>query len=90
MAFQAAPGDIQNPFLIMVLFSLRFIVAAVAVDILVSSFMACRAVAASATVVHWEAVPGDIDVAPIVGRVTLRALPAPVSGRCRVARLAIL
>jgi len=81
VAFLAASGDVQNPFLGVVLFRLRFIVAAIAVDILVRSFVACRAVAASPAVVHRKAVPGDIYVAPVVGAVALRALSTPVSGR---------
>jgi hypothetical protein len=79
VALGAAPADIGNASIAVLLFHFSLLVAVVACIGGCARRMACGATAISSFVIYWECVPADINVTPIAGIVAFRALPAEVA-----------
>lgn len=81
MAFQTAPIDITYSLLIVLINHLGFIMTFIAVNIRLFSIMAFGAYPICITMVHGKIVSFDLNIAPIIGAVALRALPDPMAIR---------
>lgn len=74
MAFQASAGYIQNILLGVMFLRLRLVVTDIAVHRYAGPRMTAGTVAIRSTMIHREGMAANVDVAPGIGIVALRAL----------------
>ena len=89
MAIQAFPGDIGDILLGVMLFGFSLVVTFIAVYRGAGPAVAAGTFSTGVSMIHGEAVPGDVDAIPIVGVMALRALSRPVIGGRIMTRLAV-